>query len=602
MAEKDFSAVTVAVRKNKVKLLASAVLISICLFLFQVFSSGFGRFMPAIHPDWSSHASTTRFAFLGKDFDSEAARIALDEFAFFPRLAYEASAWVAKIFGISDIQGLTLITHLSIILACVFLALRLCAVFSERQVSTTTKLLIVAGLYISANYLCFGFRNLVVSNSFISQAASLAVAQVFLYFSLHKPSLYRHLAIMFSAALILSQTHMVGFVWCSGTLIVMSLGMPNLNLIKRVGLALAGSVIAAAFLLTSDGLMKTLKIAGTGGEIAAFGGGNIAGSKWFVTVPAVVYCAAFIMFIRCYVQKRLTVQQALWYGAGFLSLAPLIFASAYTAMMKGGSWYPVAKWTYTFLPEMFIFLALLCSKTKINSVNSSKAAIFGLVVLIAAQLPLMSPRVDLESAILAEKGAKSVQGERVYPSLVVDHPAINYFIARAVLDIPYDADTWRWMGRGGQSDTYLSAKDFESVIPVIPAERRVKFRNDKKNRSIAQRMIDHEWWPIEKDFVWAATSPADISFIASQPPKRITMRIVPNLPKGVSDRSFEVYMNGVRLDDLQADRMDWNMPVEYSAEVPSQALREDGNVNLQFKWDRLLQDDPGLALLSIKYF
>ncbi|AYN94440.1 hypothetical protein EAW52_10950 [Pseudomonas sp. LTJR-52] len=600
MAEKDFSAVTVAVRKNKVKLLASAVLISICLFLFQVFSSGFGRFMPAIHPDWSSHASTTRAVYLGKDFDSPAVKATLEEFAYYPRLTYETSAWLAKALGISDLQGLTLVTHLSIIQACVFFALRLCTLFSERQVSATAKLFIVLSLYISANYLCLGFRNLIVTNSFISQAASLGIAQLLIYLAAVRPSAVKHCAIMIASSFVLSQTHMVGFVWCIGVLIVMSLGMPRATILKRIVLAGVGVLIFAAFLFSSEGLMETLKVAGTGGALAAWNG-SISRERMVIVVPAVIYAAALIVFAQAYIQKRVTLEQAMWYGAGFICLGPLIAASAYTAITKGGNWYPVAKWVYTLIPEMLLFLALLCSRAKVASVSTWKVSILGLVICIAAQLPITRPAVDLETAILAESGVKSIPSERIYPGLVVDHPAINYFIARSILEIPYDNETWNWMRAAGKSDKYLSAKSFIGVIPAIPSDRRIKFRNDRENRSVAQRMIDQRWWPIEDRYVWAANSPAHLSFIAEQRPAKFIAEIVPNLPKGVDERTFEVYMNGIKLNDLKADRMEWGSPIEYEAAIPDEAVKDSGEVDIQFVWNKLKQDDPGLALLSVKY-
>ncbi|GGM23861.1 hypothetical protein GCM10009425_38420 [Pseudomonas asuensis] len=168
------------------------------------------------------------------------------------------------------------------------------------------------------------------------------------------------------------------------------------------------------------------------------------------------------------------------------------------------------------------------------------------------------------------------------PYLKVDHPAINYFIARSVLKLPYDEPIFSWMRKDGVIDgpDYLVADDFKSVIPVIPADTRIKFRSDKQNRSTAQRMTDVSWWPIERDHVWASKSPANLKFKSAQDPRSLIIFLVPYLLDGIKDRSFEVYMNDVKLPDIYADRMDWSNPVEYKVDIPAEAIRDDKQVHI----------------------
>lgn len=203
-------------------LVVAAGLLALIVFAFGLNASSYGRFMPAIHGDWANHAATTRAVFLAEDFGSETIKQTLNEFAYYPKLTYIAAAGIAHGLDISPLQGLSIVVQLSIILACLFFSLRLAAIVACGKPGKANLLippLLVLALFVSVHVLRIGFRDAVISNSFISQAVSLALANAFLFAAIKLPKATWLVALMVLAAgtlsiLMSSDSCGAGFQWC----------------------------------------------------------------------------------------------------------------------------------------------------------------------------------------------------------------------------------------------------------------------------------------------------------------------------------------------------------------------------------------------------
>lgn len=289
-----------------------------------------------------------------------------------------------------------------------------------------------------------------------------------------------------------------------------------------------------------------------------------------------------------------------------MSLGPLILAAAATVFFKGGNWYPVVKWIYVYFPELLIVFVFIASRGPASPAPGTAARshpFFVLLLFIIAflvQKPYLTPQIDLKPAILAEQGTRlpDIVGRRSYPGLHVDHPALNYFIARSVLKIPMDGETFAWMGSGTISDANLGPADFTSVAPNINPAESIQYRT---GNSLAQRTLTNYWWPLELDHVWASKTPARIFFIAAKPPATIRITFVPFMPNGPQLRKFGLTINGISMPEMTASAMDWSRPASYSAEIPPGVIKQDGRVAIAFIWDHIVKDDLGLALVAVEY-
>lgn len=580
-----------------------ATLVGLITFALQLDSTSNGRYMPAVHGDWAMHAATTRAIFLQEDLSSSANKTILNEFAKYPKLTYVAAAKIAHFFEISPLQGLTIITIVSIILTCIIYSLRVVSVLLEREVSLFAILLIFICLFVGVNIFEIGFRSTVISNSFISQLASIAIAQLFIYISSKNINPKYFVVLLILSSWILINTHIIGFIWSSASLIIMAMGLKNIPFKVRIRLVAISTLIVAAFLLTSPGILEMMKISGTGGDLRAWNGKNISdyGSIFIFSMLLYVLMLALVKWRNK--ENRLLIFDVFKHSSGFLSLGPLIFASAITVFSKGGNWYPVAKWIYLFFPELILITLVCFSSNKSGDKAWLQSRIFISVILIVLffiQVPYFSPKVNLNPAILAEDGVfgKPSFHDRRYPGLLVDHPALNYFIARSVLKIPVDAATYSWMGSGTISKNPLGPEDFISVAPRIQSEEIVNFRIGSV---LAKRMISSSWWNFEMDHVWAAHSPATIFFIAATPPTTIKISFVPFMPKGPQLRKYTITINEVKMPEMSANIMNWSQPIVYSIDIPPGLVKIDGRVKIEIEFDPIINDDLGFAMISLKY-
>lgn len=589
-------------------LLVAAALLGSMVFLFGLYASSFGRFMPAVHGDWANHAATTRAIFLGEDFGSLAIRTTLNEFVNFPKLTYVAAASLAHAFGMSPIQGLSVIVQLSIIIACLFYGLRLVAIGVQSRPSALSAWILALTafiLFIGSHWLRIGFRDQVISNSFISQAASLALANIFLFAALRLKEMKWLIGLMVLAAWALINTHLAGFTWCGLSMILMAFGLPGAGVRARILTAVAGAVIFGLFLVTSPGAAEVLRLAGTGGDLRVFKGQNLSDFGWAFALFIGFYALTIVAMIMVCKRSKDAYRDLVWNTSGFLALGPLILAASVTVLSKGGNWYPVMKWVYVYFPELLIAFLFIVSRR--NAVPAPEGGqwprpilvVSAFVVAFLVQEPYMSAQMDLEPAILAGQGnPPPAQEPRRYPALHVDHPAVNYFIARSVLKIPMDGETFAWMGNGRISESDLGPVDFQSIAPIVQPREVIRYQ---KGQSNAQRTLTNHWWQLEQNHVWAANAPARIFFIAAKPPATLLIDFVPFLPNGPGLRKFSVTVNGTKMPDMSASAMDWSQPASYAIAVPPGLVKQDGRVAIEVSWVPDGKDDLGFALVAIEY-
>lgn len=591
------------VRRNLMyKRATFGMVLALFAFALQLYVSSAGQFMPAVHGDWASHAATTRAIFLNEDFSSSVIKSTLNEFSTYPRLTYYSAATIAKTFDISPLRGLTIVTVGGLILACLFFAFRLQSLVLERK--PTLYFLLFALLYVFTGVyiLELGFRDLAISNSFISQLVSLAIAQISLFLAKNVSSFFKFLALALISSFLLVNTHIIGFVWCMATMTVMSLGFPNVSFRRRIFLSGLVAFIAAIFLFSSPGVLEMTKISGSGGDLRAWNGKNLSDYPIiFAALMSIYIFFSGLTFFYCR-KKVVYYSDAFWNGAGFLVLGPLILASAATVILKGGNWYPVVKWIYLFFPELLVFLIFLFSGRKLPSERRRINVLsYGfLMIFFVAQLPYFSAKIDLTPAIQAEDGTfeNADTHTRRYPALLVDHPALNYFIARSVLKIPTNTETVRWMNNEFKPVNPLTTSDFLSVAPRISPNQVVRF--SQENRMVL-RMLTSEWWGLESGHVWASHSPASIFFLAKETPKSIKISFVPFISALPASRVYQIKVNDVQLSEISANTMNWAFPESHSISIPPGVVKQDGRVGITISWVTVADNDLGFALTSLEY-
>lgn len=590
-------------KELKIWISVAATASSLLVIFLLLSLSSFGRYMPATHGDWAMHAATTRAIFLEEDFSSAIIKTTLNEFSVYPKLTYWMAARLAHLTNSSPLQGLTFIVILSVVFSCLFYALRLCFIIVDRKPKFLLIPLSIIGILFSVEYLEVGFRDAVISNSFISQIASIAIAQCVLFIASRVYGIRNLSILLVLSSWILINTHIIGFVWCTSSLIMMVIGLENVRLKVRSAIFLGGIIIAAALILTSPGVLEMIKISGTGGDLRFLHGKNLPDEKMLIYFLLSAYLIMFLFVVRQYSAGQIRIHDIFRFGSGFLAIGPLILISAITVLYKGGNWYPVAKWIYLFIPEFILFIILTFSISPVKDA-SIKVRILSipafLSILFFVQLPFYNPKIDLQPAILAEQGVESLAatGVRRYPGLNVDHPALNYFIARSILKIPGDKTTHLWMDNVAHSSNFLGPEYFVAVAPTLSPGETIYFRAGNAN---AQRMITNTWWNLESDHVWAASTPATLFFFTSASPKTIRWSFVPHMPKGPRLRKYSVYVNDKKMPDIVAETMDWAHPATYSLNVPADIGDKAKRMKIVIEWNSVDKDDLGLALISLKY-
>jgi hypothetical protein len=593
-------------------LFLAAALLGLLALAFGLSESSYGRFMPAVHGDWANHAATTRSVFLDENFESQTLKSTLNEFASYPKLTYIAAAGIANGFGISPLQGLSIVVQLSVILACLFFSLRLVTVVTRAKPGRASLLvlpLLALALFAGVHWLRIGFRDQVISNSFISQAASLALANIFLFAAIKLPNAKWLVGLMVAAAWTLVNTHLVGFTWCGLSMMLMAFGLPDTNAKTRIGTAAAGAAIFGLFLIMAPGLSEVLRLSGTGGDLRVYEGQNLSDLRWVFTLFIALYALIIVVIGAVLRRDKHAYHGLFWNAAGFLALGPLVLAAAVTVFSKGGNWYPVMKWVYVYFPELLVTLVFIASKkAAAPAAPAANAAyqphpilaLFLLVLLFAAQEPYLPAQIDLRPAILAEQDnpIPAGAGPRSYPGLHVDHPALNYFIARSVLKIPMDGDSHAWMGSGRIAGSDLGPTGFTSVAPTVRPAQAIHYR---LGSAVAQLTLTNHWWPLELDHVWAANAPAQVFFVAATPPSTLRIDFVPFMPNGPGLRKFGLTVNGVAMPEMSAAAMDWSRPASHSFAIPPGVVKADGKVAIAFTWDEMVKGDLGLALVAIEY-
>ena len=411
---------------------------------------------------------------------------------------------------------------------------------------------------------------------------------------------------MVLAAWSLINTHLLGFTWCGLSMILMAFGMPGVRVQTRLATAAAGAAIFGIFFLTSEGAAEVLRIAGTGGDLRVFTGQNLSDYGWMFALFIGLYALVAFAAVTICQRNKDAYRAFVWNTSGFLALGPLIFAASFTVLSKGGNWYPVMKWIYVYFPEFLIAAVFLLSRRPAAASPQAGLrgrpvlALLALAVVFLAQKPHMQAQLDLAPAILAEKGIRlsATSEQRRYPALNVDHPALNYFVARSVLKLPMDGETHAWMGSGTVSETGLGPAEFTAVAPTVAPGETIQYRS---GQSVAQRTLTNRWWQLEVDHVWAAYAPARVFFNVPRPPSMIRIDFVPFMPNGPQLRKFGLSINGTKMPEMSATAMDWARPASYSVAVPAGVVKQDGKVAIEFTWDPIVKDDLGIALVAIRY-
>lgn len=570
----------------------------IVVFLAQLMESHLGRFMPAIHGDWASHAATSFFINAGYNLDSTAIKSVLNEFTVYPHITYWMASIVSKATHLPVIYSLTVVVQISLILCALFYALRASDQLADARISRIViSLIIIAAAVVLFK---FSWRDLVISNSFITQLVSLAWAQAALYLNSKCRRPWHQILLYSCFSVWLVNIHIVGFAWYSATALLMALCTPAQGVRTRLLTVLSMGMLSGAILILSPGVLEMLRLAGTGGDLRVFAFINAPDHVGFVWMMAGMYVIGVASIFTGYKMSFEAFQRAVWTAAGFIALGPLIFLSGITVVMKGGGWYPVVKWLPILVLEFSLVLLLL--KRPLQEFRFGAPAVTVLTLLfLAVQVPIFRSTIDLEPGALAMASdppiADPATGKEGFPNLRVAHPALNYFIAKAVLKAPATPNYYAWLNGKPGEYTLLEPSDFSAVPPTLKSGER--FATTSRNNEV-WRALNGDWWPPEKTHTWGATSPAVVSYYAEGKVNELLIKGLPDL-RHTQARTYSIEVNGKSIGTFTADKMDFERPETYSIMLPPYSLNNTNLLNIAIVWDKNATDDLGFALVEVGF-
>lgn len=567
------------------------------LFLIQLIESHFGRLMPSIHGDWANHAATSFFIHSGYDLDSPTIKGVLNEFTIYPHIAYWIASIVSTATDLPVIYSLTIVVQSSLILCALFYALRASDHLVDASISRIVISLIVIGA--SVWILSISWRDLVISNSFITQLVSLAWAQIALYLNsrCRKPWLQILHYGFFSVWLV--NIHAVGFAWYSAAALLMALCAPMQSLRTRILNILCMSIVSGATIALSPGVLEMLRLAGTGGDLRVFAFINAPDYIGFVWMMGVVYILGLASLFSGDLSPG-KLQQTTWTAAGFIALGPLMLLSGITVMMKGGGWYPVVKWLPIIALEFA--LVLLMRKRPIKESSFAPATVTAMTLLFfTLQGPFFRSTIDLKPGALAIASVppetNAASGQEAFPNLRVAHPALNYFIAKTVLLAPATLNYHLWASGSPGNFILLNSSDFSAVPPTLePGE---SFHTTSQNHEV-WRALNGGWWPSEATHTWGAVSPAVVSFYAQGKVSELLITGVPDL-RHAPARNYSIEVNGRSVGTINMRTMDFRYPETFRIELAPYSLNDTNLLNIAISWEKNASDDLGFALVGVGF-
>ncbi|WP_296250628.1 hypothetical protein [Pseudomonas sp. UBA4194] len=568
------------------------------LFLAQLLESHLGRLMPAIHGDWASHAATSFFIHGGYDLHSPAIKSVLNEFTIYPHITYWMASIISTVTELPVIYALTIVVQFSLILCALFYALRASDQLAGARISRIIISLIVIAA--AVGIFKFSWRDLVISNSFITQLVSLAWAQIAIYLNSKCRRPWHQILLYACFSVWLVNIHVVGFAWFSATALLMALGAAGQSFRTRVLTVISMGILSGATLALSPGVLEMLRLAGTGGDLRVFAFINAPDHIGFVWMMAALYTIGVASIFAGGKLSLETLQRAAWTAAGFISLGPLIILSGITVVMKGGGWYPVVKWLPILVLEFALVLLLL--KRPLKEFRLGAAAVTALAMLFfAVQLPFFRSSIDLEPGALAMSSTPSKThapaAQEAFPNLRVAHPALNYFIAKAVLEAPATPNYYSWLNGQPGNFALLEPSDFSAVPPTL--KRGEHFATTSKNHEV-WRVLNGNWWPPERTHTWGAVSPAVFSYYAQGKVSELLITGLPDL-RHASTRTYSIGLNGKSVGTLDANTMDFQRPQTYHIQLAPYSLDNTNLLNISISWEKNAPDDLGFALVEVGF-
>lgn len=561
-------------------------------FLSQLLYSHFGRFMPAIHGDWANHASAIKF--LTDGINLADVRYILNEYTIYPRATYLTAAFIAKSFNIPAIYALTMTIQLALFISCLFYALR--AGYLAQNTGRIALIAFFICLFFSSYKLLMTPRDLVVYNSFVTQLSSLALAQVFLYLALRFQHYLAFLFITLISAFTLAHTHLVGFVWAGTALCIMAAFFPGASIRTNSLLMLSVIIINVAAFCSCPGLLEMVKIAGTGGDLRVFKEINASDfSSFFITMMALYIIT--MLSLSWYAFKRSSFSTVVFRNAGFIVLGPLILASAATVLMRGGNWYPTVKWLYTFTPE---FSLVLLNNNFIGRPTNKLKFLVVVIIAFFLQLPFVRKNIDLQIGALADQGiSKNVfdQHTRLFPGLKVQHPALNYYIAKAIIRNPRDEITSSWIFGAKEGPWKLLGPENFVAVPLQLHPNELVLL-DRKHNADARRMLREDWNNIHTNLVFPTQSPSVITFDSTTNVSEINFGAVAVLNEGQKSRHYRLLVNGKEVGGFDLQTTDPKHPQRIAIKFPTITR---GRMLVAILWDKQDDADSGIGLTSFGY-
>ena len=419
----------------------------------------FGRY--AIHTmsgDWANEMAMIEADYHNATLPHEQP-IVIDYSLHYPHWGFALVASTAARFRLNPLRSMQVWTIAWLISGCFLLAVRLASISKDRPPLGT---MILTALYLAVcAYIGFGWRGQVEGNFFFAQlsATTLALAGlVALQFCAWQENL-TSLFIVLWGAIVLPNFHLVPAVWFTLAGIIILLSRTTNLRASLLNSVLVGLIAASSWILQGSSSSMASLANNNGSFITRLGQLADQGKGVAVGLCAVLVLMLFALFRLLRRLPYAKLRPSLVPFAGLIAAIVLIsLQSAVYVMLHQGSIYAILKYSYLLAGEGAVLLISMRWRASSGSErlllrNPALATVACVILLFCAQLPFI-PTPDDQTALMNLRARLlRVQGQftpehRVYPQFPDMDYDRNYYLATAIMRIPTDDRTIKWLLRG----------------------------------------------------------------------------------------------------------------------------------------------------------
>lgn len=450
------------------------ILFGLLSVVFALFLSSFGRYsVPITSGDWAQHMALVETDVHNALLSQGGQLWDAGFMAGYPGWSHVLVAYPAAALDIDPLRSMQMWTAILLIAGCFVMAVRL--VFQAKGPPSFFGAGVTAVFLATCAYSGFGLRGHILGNYFFPQLAGtvVAIAALAALELVEWNITLASLMVVLMGGVVLPNFHLIPAIWFTfAALIIFCLTSGNWRLT---------SLQCAFIAITNLSLWR----AGAGQTVS---NSNVNG--WFLIRFAqlsdhgtalamglgIVFCALLVAVIHYLRRTPLAVSRTrLARFAGLISICLLICLQAFAYLVLHiGSVYAVTKYLYLLGTELAVLLAGVrwITSPRIDGFlpkGSPQVTIGCFVVLFVAQGPFLSTPYDQKPLMGLRERLRALPatflGQRNYPQFSSLDYDRKYYLAIAVLRIPEDDRTVRWVNRGGTGETPFEWPD-PSLVPI----------------------------------------------------------------------------------------------------------------------------------------